>query len=152
MNEVRSVTVEIGVPIGFAWSVLLDYGRYPEWNPFTVRVESTCRVGDPVDLYLPDPRRPGELVHQREWVVEHREPTHFAYEMRPTSELPVGGRRDQHLEPVGDDRCRYWTTDVFTGPHAAAAMAHSGPWVKAGFDAVAEAFRARAELLWAARS
>ena len=152
MNEVRSVTVTIEVPAPFAWDVLLDYARYPDWNPFTVRVESTCQVGDPVDLYLPDPRRPGELVHQREWVVVNDPPRQFSYEMRPTADLPVGGRRDQYLEEIGPSHCRYWTTDLFTGPHAEAVMTHSGPWVKQGFDAVAEAFRLRAQQMWADRS
>ena len=146
-HSVCSVTVDIAVPAAFAWEVLLDYPRYPEWNPFTVRVESTCAVGDPVDLYLPDPRRPGELLHQREWVVVCDPPRHFAYEMRPTDELPVGGRRDQYLEPVGASACRYWTTDAFLGPHADAVMRHSGAWVKDGLDAMAVAFQARAELL-----
>ena len=82
--EVRSVTVDIEAPQAFVWDVLLDYPRYPEWNPYTVRVESTCAVGDPVDLYLPDPNRPGELMHQREWVCAVDPPHRFAYEMRPS--------------------------------------------------------------------
>ncbi|MDP9100928.1 MAG: SRPBCC domain-containing protein [Actinomycetota bacterium] len=150
--EIQSVTVEIEVPAPFAWSVLLDYASYPLWNPYTVRVESSCRVGDPVDLYLPDPARPGELLHQREFVVVNSPPRHFAYEMRPTAELAVGARRDQYIEERGSGRCNYWTTDVFTGRYAEAAFAHSGTWVKQGFDAVALALKGRAEALFAALS
>ncbi len=58
-HEVRSVTVEIAAPAQVVWDVLLDYARYPEWNPYTVRVESSCRLGEPVDLWLPDPLKPG---------------------------------------------------------------------------------------------
>ena len=146
--EVRSVTVDIQAPQAFVWEVLLDYACYPEWNPYTVRVESTCRLGDPVDLYLPDPLRPGELMHQREWICLVDPPRQFAYEMQPTPELDVHARRDQYVEATGEASCRYWTTDVFSGPLAALVMEHSGTWVKNGFDAVAQALQTRTETLW----
>ena len=150
-HEVRSVTVDIAAPQAVVWEVLLDYARYPEWNPYTVRVDSTCRLGDPVDLHLPDPSRPGELMHQREWVCLVDAPRQFAYEMLPTPELDVHARRDQYVEAVSETTSRYWTTDVFTGPLAALVVEHSGDWVQAGFDAVARALKARAEALWRLR-
>ena len=146
-HEVRSVVVEIDAPASLVWDVLLDVGGYPEWNPYTVRVDSTCRLGDPVDLYLPDPLQPGELMHQREWVCLVEPPHRFAYEMLPTPALDVHARRDQYVEAAGPQASRYWTTDVFTGPLADLVMEHSGAWVKAGFDAVAQALKARAESL-----
>ncbi|MCW2569972.1 MAG: polyketide cyclase [Frankiales bacterium] len=148
-HEVRSVTVDIQAPQAFVWEVLLDYPRYPEWNPYTVRVESTCLLGDPVDLYLPDPLKPGELMHQREWVCVVEPPSRFAYEMPATRELDVHARRDQYVESTSLETCRYWTTDAFTGPLAEMVMEHNGAWVKAGFDAVALALKTRAEDLWA---
>ncbi|MCU1590107.1 MAG: hypothetical protein JWP11_1363 [Frankiales bacterium] len=147
--EIRSVTVDIEAPQAFVWEVLLDYASYPVWNPYTVRVASTCLLGDPVDLYLPDPLKPGTLMHQREWVCLVEPPARFAYEMHPTPELDVHARRDQYVEATGPDACRYWTADVFSGPLADLVMEHSGAWVKAGFDAVAVALKARAEALWA---
>ena len=102
MIEVRSVTVDIEAPQAFVWEVLLDYARYPEWNPYTVRVESTCVVGDPVDLYLPDPNRPGELMHQREWVClvdpPHRG-TAARIRARVPSDLVAAVRQRQGRDP-----------------------------------------------------
>ncbi|MBK5307980.1 MAG: SRPBCC domain-containing protein [Frankiaceae bacterium] len=141
------MTVDIAAPAAFVWEVLLDYPRYPEWNPYTVRVESTCLLGDPVDLYLPDPLKPGELMHQREWICLVDAPRQFAYEMHPTPELDVHARRDQYVEETGPEACRYWTTDVFSGPLADLVMEHSGAWVKEGFDAVAHALKSRCESL-----
>lgn len=143
-HQVRSVTVEIAAPAQAVWDVLLDYALYPEWNPYTVRVESSCRLGDPVDLWLPDPLKPGELMHQREWVCLVEPPHRFAYEMLPTPELDVHARREQYVEDTGTG-CRYWTTDVFSGTLADLVMEHSGAWVKAGFDAVALALKSRVE-------
>ena len=146
-HEVRSVTVDIAASQQLVWDVLLDYARYPEWNPYTVRVESTCRLGDPVDLYLPDLLNPGQLMHTREWVCLVDPPRQFAYEMRATPELDVHARRDQYVESTGPQSCRYWTTDVFTGPLADMVMEHTGQWVKDGFDSVALALKERAEAL-----
>jgi len=147
---IESVTVEIDAPQQLVWDVLVDYARYPEWNPYTVRVESTCRLGDPVDLWLPDLLKPGELMHTREWVCLVDPPRQFSYEMLPTPELDVHARRDQHVEATGADTCRYWTSDTFAGPLADLVMEHTGQWVKDGFDAVAHALKARAEALRAA--
>ena len=148
MREVRSVTVDIAAPQQLVWEVLLDYPRYPEWNPYTVRVESSCRMGDPVDLYLPDLLHPGQIMHTREWVCLVDPPRQFAYEMHPTPELDVHARRDQYVEATGPETCRYWTTDVFDGPLADLVMEHTGQWVKDGFDAVAHALKARAEAVY----
>lgn len=150
-HVVESVTVEIAAPQTFVWDVLLDYPRYPEWNPYTLRVESTCQLGDPVDLYLPDLLNPGQTMHTREWVCLVDPPRHFAYEMPATPELDVHARRDQYVEATGTTSCRYWTTDVFTGTLADLVMEHSGQWVKDGFDSVAHVLKARAESLYAAR-
>jgi hypothetical protein len=149
--EVRSVTVDIEAPQAFVWEVLLDYPSYPQWNPYTVRVDSTCRLGDPVDLYLPDPNKPGELLHQREWICVVDPPRQFAYEMLPTPAVDVHARRDQYVEATGLETSRYWTTDVFDGPLAEFVMKHNGEWVKKGFDAVALALKTRAEDLWQRR-
>ena len=146
-HVVRSVTVDIAAPQQHVWDVLLDYPRYPDWNPYTVRVESTCRVGDPVDLYLPDLLNPGEIMQTREWICLVDPPRQFSYEMRPTPELDVHARRDQYVEATGPASCRYWTTDTFSGPMADLVMEHTGQWVKDGFDAVAVALKARAEAL-----
>ncbi|MNZ93011.1 Polyketide cyclase / dehydrase and lipid transport [compost metagenome] len=148
-NLVRSLTVDIAAPAELVWSVLVDLARYPEWNPFTVKVESTLRLGEPVDLYLPDPSRPGELVHAHERLADFEPPRLLAWEMHSDETNPDAARREQIIEQTGPASCRYHTTDQFLGPTADRVMALHGPWVKQGFDAVALAVKARAEALFA---
>lgn len=148
-HVIESETVEIAAPAEHVWEVLVDYPRYPEWNPYTVAVETTLEIGDPIDLTLPNPDgSPGTFVN-REYIRVVDPPHHLRYDTG--DELQgVFAVRDQWIEPLGPERCTYRTTDAFSGEHAALVVEASGTWVKEGFDAVAHALRERAEQLWRA--
>lgn len=148
-NLVRSVTVDIAAPAELVWSILVDLPNYPQWNPYTVKVESTLRLGEPVNLFLPNPAAPGELLHVVEYLVDFEQHRLLAWEMRSSASNPDAARREQLIERTGPNSCRYHTTDQFLGPTADAVMANHGAWVKQGFDAVALAVKARAESLHA---
>lgn len=145
---VESATVEIGAPARFVWDVLVDYPRYPEWNPYTVEVKTTLVIGEPIDLTLPNPDgSPGTFVN-REYIRIVDRPRLLRYDTG--DEIPgMFAVRDQWIQQLGPARCSYFTTDTFSGEHAAWVMENSGPWVKAGFDSVALALRVRSEELWA---
>ena len=53
MKTAHAETV-ISAPIAKVWQVLLDLERYPEWNPFTVRVDCPGgpRVGAGIRLHV----------------------------------------------------------------------------------------------------
>jgi hypothetical protein len=140
--------VEINAPASFVWDVLVDLPRYQEWNPFTVRVESTLKVGEPVHLYIADPANPGAEIHVVEHLVAYEPARLLAWEQRPTEESADAARRDQVLEELGDERCAYYTTDQFLGENADKIMATFGGWVKEGFDGIAAALKRHAEALY----
>ena len=150
-NLVRSLTVEIAAPAEWVWSVLVDLASYPQWNPYTVKVESSLRLGEPVNLFLPDPARPGELLHVVEHLADFDPPRLLAWEMHSSVDNPDAARREQIIESTGSASCRYHTTDLFLGPTADQVMEMHGPWVKQGFDGVALAVKVQAEALFAAR-
>lgn len=146
-NLVRSLTVDIAAPAELVWSVLVDLPRYPQWNPYTVKVESSLRLGEPVNLFLPDPSRPGELLHVVEQLASFEPPYLLAWEMHASAGNPDAARREQLIEKTGPQSCRYHTTDQFLGATADAVMVNHGAWVKQGFDAVALALKAHVEAL-----
>lgn len=150
-HVIESLTVEIAAPAELVWEVMVDYERYPEWNPFTVAVETTLKVGDPIDLHLPMPDGTEGTFVNREFIRRVEEPTYLLYD---TGEQMPGifAYREQFIEPLDAARCTYRTTDTFSGEHAAAVIEATGDWVKAGFDAVALALKERAERLYAERS
>ncbi|KAA5834922.1 SRPBCC domain-containing protein [Saccharopolyspora hirsuta] len=146
---IESVTVEIGAPARFVWDVLVDYASYPEWNPYTVQVATTLEVGAPIDLTLPNPDGAAGTFVNREHVRVVDPPHHLRYDTG--AEIPgIFAVRDQWITPLGEHRCSYRTTDAFSGKHAARMLETTGPWIKAGFDAVAHALKKRAEQLWEA--
>lgn len=150
-NLVRSLSVDIAAPAELVWSVLVDLPSYPQWNPYTVKVESSLRLGEPVKLFLPDPARPGELLQVIEHLADFNPPRLLAWEMHASAANPDAARREQIIEATGPTSCRYHTTDLFLGATADQVMELHGAWVKQGFDAVALALKARAETLYAAR-
>jgi uncharacterized protein YndB with AHSA1/START domain len=143
---IESVTVEIDAPASLVWSVLTDYARYPEWNPYTVRVDTTLEVGSVIDLHLPDPSKPGETFVNREYVREVTPPSYLRYDTG--EEIPgMHAVREQWVTDLGEGRSSYRTTDLFSGEIATFVFEQQGEWVKAGFDSVCHALKARAESL-----
>ena len=146
---VSSVEVEIAAPAAFVWDVLVDYPRYPRWNPYTVQVSTTLTIGDPIDLTLPSPDGSGGTFVNREYIRVVDPPHHLRYDTG--AEMPgIFAVRDQWLAESGPGSCTYRTTDAISGKYADTVMETTGAWVKAGFDAVAHALKARAEELWSA--
>lgn len=151
-NIVTSKVVDIDAPASVVWQVLTDLPRYREWNPFTVRVESTLQIGDPVDLYIPIPDQPGQEMCVREWLVASEPDRLLSWEQRTTAENKDCARRDQYVEAVDAGHSRYYTTDIFLGLNQDTLMDAFGPWVKASFDGVADGVKRQAEALHGARS
>jgi len=145
-HVVTSVTVEIDAPATFVWDVLVDYPRYPEWNPYTIAVSTTFRIGEPIDLTLPAVDGSGSTFVNREHIRVIDRPHHLRYDTG--EEMPgIFAIRDQWLTELGPDRCAYHTTDTISGKYADVVMEKTGAWIKAGFDSVAHALKSRAESL-----
>lgn len=145
-HVVTSVTVEIAAPAAFVWDVLVDYEKYPEWNPYTVAVSTTLEIGTAIDLTLPARDGSDTTFLNREYIRVVDPPHHLRYDT--ADEIPgVFGVRDQWITTLGPDRCTYHTTDTLSGKYADIVMEKTGDWIKAGFDSVAHALKARAESL-----
>ena len=143
---IESVTVEIEVPQQLVWDVLTDYARYAEWNPYTVRVDTTLEIGSVIDLHLPDPAKPGTTFVNREYIRVVDAPHYLRYDT--AEEIPgMHAVREQWVTDLGGGRSSYRTTDLFSGEIAAYVYEQQGDWVKAGFDSVCVALKARAESL-----
>ncbi len=146
-TTIVSDRVEIDAPADLVWSVIVDFDRYGEWNPFTFKVEAVLALGSDVVLHLPDPANPGNSFTTLEHMRVISPPHHLQYDTGD-SFSPMLAIRDQWVEDLGDSRSAYRTTDVFQGPGADAIYAMQQQWVTDGFNATAYALKAHAEKLY----
>jgi uncharacterized protein YndB with AHSA1/START domain len=149
---VRSITVEIDAPSAVVWDVLTDLDNYRQWNPFCIKGISTLAIGSAVEMVLVDYTGAGGTFPNTEYVCAFVPERLLSWELRATSESPYAARRDQVVEPISADRCRYFSTDAFLGEHAHDIMAETGDWVKRAFDDTALALKHRCERVAAQRT
>jgi hypothetical protein len=135
--------IEIDAPAERIFDILTDLPAYPEWNPFTPRVESTLRRGDPVHLYV---RLTGSrLSHRVETVTHHERPTRLCWGTTIGARFLLRAERCQTLTPIDERRTRFVNEDVFRGWLAPLVMRVYGRAMQRGFEAVASALKKRAE-------
>lgn len=146
-NTVRSITVDIDAPASVVWEILTDLPNYNTWNPHCIRIDSTLCLGDPVNMTLVSYTNPGELNKQVEYLCAFEPERLLSWEIPAHEDTLYPARRDQVIEPLGESRCRYYSTDAFPGANGGHVMFLAGPWVKRAFDDVARALKARAESL-----
>jgi hypothetical protein len=141
--KVFATRVEIDAPAERVWSILEDLDAYPDWNPFTVRIETDFVVGHRIVLHVSfdgaKPMRQAEIL--RRWA--------------PGEELVWGmtigpawffrAERAQRVEVLGPVRCRYISEDAFAGLFSPVVELFFGAKVQRGFDALGAALRRRAQ-------
>ncbi len=135
--------VAIDAPAEIAWRVLTDLERYPEWNPFTVRVESSLEIGAPVILHI----RRGDSTMKQTFVLEVLDPPReIAWRLPKMLHKAIfSAYRTQQIEALDAGRCTYRTSDTFSGLLAGPLYRSQHEWVQRNFTALANALKARAE-------
>jgi len=149
---VASEPVEIAAPASLVWEILTDMPRYGEWNPFCVWAQSTLEMGAPVHMRLVNYADPGSLAPNCEFICAFEPERLLSWELPDNPAWPYPARRDQMIEALGPERCRYQSTDAFTGPNGIHVMRFAGPWVTRAFNDTARALKVRAEAMHAERT
>jgi hypothetical protein len=135
--------IEIEAPIERVWQIVSDLAAYPEWNPFTPRVESSLRLGDPVTLHVRmKPNR--ELVRvERITAVEPKE--RLCWSMQLLAPFVLASERCQTVTALAEGRTRYSTENRFRGFLVPLVLWIYGEDMRRGFNELAAALKKRAE-------
>jgi len=142
-RSVGAVT-EIDAPLERVWAVLTDVARYPEWNPFTVSVQTDFELGSPVDMRVNLLGR-GRTIHQVEYVTSYVEGRRVSWGVNVGPGWFITADRWQELTDLGDGRTRYETVDEFTGVGVGFMLLLMRRHMARGFADVARALKARCE-------
>ena len=140
--------VDIAARPAIVWDVLTDLARYPEWNPFTPRVEGALAIGERVTLHVAlIPGRPPKTQRQRILDVDRKRL--LTWETRLLHPALLRARRDQTLYAVAVGT-RYTATDSLSGALVPLVMRLYRGDLERGFRAMTIALKARSEAIAAA--
>jgi len=112
MLELRT-EIEIDAPVERVWAVLIDFERFPDWNPFIRRIHGNAQVGSRLDVLLgASGTRPMRFRPTVKAVVPNRE-------LRWLGRLGLprlfDGEHIFQIEPLGPIRSRFVQRERFRG-------------------------------------
>jgi len=144
MSATHTVRVEttIHAPRAAVWAVLVDFARYPEWNPFTVRVETGGNVGD---LVLMDVMLGGKRMRIRERMRLYEPEQRFGWGLKVARGFLLDCTRVQELERLDEGRTLYRCHESFRGLLVPLFFRRYEQRMIEGFAAVAQALKRRVE-------
>lgn len=141
-HRFASDPVDIDAPAEHVWQTLTDTQKYGDWNPFTPQVNTDFRPGSDVGLrVILGPLK----LRQRQRIQFLEPPRLLAWGMTMGHRMLLVARREQRLDELGADGCRYLTTDTMSGLLAPLVALLFGSLIRSGFNAMAAALKERAE-------
>ncbi len=144
--------VEIDAPITVVWEIMIDFDRYPEWNPLNrfFRLDSkaepnhTVTFGPcwgPYDQTEGEPLPDADMT-QQETITVWEENCCLAYAVISTE---MNAERVQYISTLPNGKTRYHTYERMSGPFSPGTKKHFGDKIVTGFTANGLALKKRAE-------
>lgn len=136
------VTTEISAPIETVWDQLSAVSQYPEWNPFITLLRGDLVEGGRLEVRIAPPG--GRAMTFRPTITAVEEGTRLEWLGRLGLSGIFDGRHSFRLTALGDDATRLTQSEEFSGllVPLMGTMLHR---TRAGFEAMNEALRVRAE-------
>ncbi len=103
----------IKAPAAKIWSILLDFDRYPEWNPFILSIRGRAHLRERLKVTVqPNNSKPMTFKPR---VTMYKKERQFAW----LGQLIMTGMFDGHhifeIEPIEDGVCRFIHKEQFSG-------------------------------------
>ena len=142
MEEIRT-EIEIDAPVNEVWSILTDFKRHAEWNPFIRKIAGELREGAQLQVNLGPP---GKRAMRFKPIVQMVEPQKT---FRWLGHLFFSGLFDgEHifeLETAGENATRFIQREKFKGILVGFFRKSLDTDIKNGFIAMNEALKKEAE-------
>ena len=112
MRELTAV-IDIDAPVERVWSVLADFGAYPEWNPFITQITGELSPGSKLEVRIQPPGWRGMTLKPTALRVQaNRE---FAWLGHLLVRGLFDGEHQFHLAPLAAGRTRFTQHEEFRG-------------------------------------
>ncbi len=111
--EIRT-EIEIEASAAEVWSVLIDFARYPEWNPFIVRLQGERAEAAALDVELSLPESNREQRYRAQ-VVRAEEGRELCWESQLGLKALFCQRHFFRVEALGPEKTRFVHGEDFTG-------------------------------------
>jgi hypothetical protein len=141
-SELRT-EIEINAPAERVWSMLTDFGSFPEWNPFIRRLEGEAKQGAKLEVRLEPPG--GRGMTFRPTIRRFEANREFAWLGRVVLPGVFDGEHVFAIEPVGSGKVRFVQRERFTGVLAPLILRMVGESTQRGFQEMNQALKERAE-------
>lgn len=112
MRELTAA-IDIDTPVERVWSVLADFGAYPEWNPFITQITGDLSPGSKLEVRIQPPGGRGMTLKPTVLRVEaNRELAWLGHLLVPRL---FDGEHQFRLAPLGPGRTRFTQHEAFRG-------------------------------------
>ena len=148
MKTIRVVT-DIAASVEVVWAQLTTTSAYAEWNPFITTLRGDLVTGSRLEVRIEPPG--GRAMTFRPTITDVVEGVRLAWLGRLVLPGLFDGRHTFHLEARGDSGTRLTQTEEFSGllvPLMGTVLERT----RAGFEAMNDALRVRAERSVATKS
>jgi hypothetical protein len=123
------------------WNILMDFAKYPEWNPFVKEITGSQQVGGQLNVTLNNGKGTSVFTPT---VVSNETANVFEW----LGSIPLGLFKGQHrfaIEKINDTQVKFIHSEQFSGLLAGIIMSQIGETTRNGFIAMNKALKERAE-------
>jgi hypothetical protein len=143
MQHDIATSISISAPLKRVWEVLLDFARYPEWNPFVRSIEGPSSEGSVLKVTVHPPG--GKAMQFRPVVLHHTLEREFRWKGRLLLPGLFDGEHYFILSQVGDASTLFTHGEHFYGLLVPLFRRALDGATKDGFEAMNFALKQRLE-------
>jgi len=144
MTRRIETVIDIAAASGAVWRVLMDFSAYPDWNPMVRSIAGNPRRGERLDVCIQPPGKNRMRFRPRVQVVD--EARSFSWLGQLLLPGLFDGLHEFRLQPVADGT-RFYHRESFSGMLLPLIWPMMEAPTRAGFEAMNQALRIRAEAL-----
>ena len=125
------------------WTTLMDFNRYPEWNPFVVEISGRPSPGEFLTVSLQNPG--GKAMSVSPTVMTAIENREFSWLGKLGIKDIFDGHHHFQIEPMSDGTIRFTQSEEFSGILVPLLWKMLNSKTRAGFEAMNTALKDRVE-------